>query len=327
MSNQWQYGRYLGLVLLSVGLIGCAALHVPEGKSPGQPRLVQQPLFHASDGTELFITHWRPQAKAKAIILLMHGFNEYPGAFDEVGKDLAAHAMDVWAFDQRGFGRTPYRGLWSNAERMAADVREMTGILHKAQPQLPLYVLGASMGGAVTLLAASQQPFEANGIILAAPAVWTRASQPFYQRWALEVSAKVVPGWAPTGESLDKKPSDNKAMLKRIWKSPWMIRQSRMDTVAGLVDLMDKGAASAPVISVPVLLLYGEKDQIIPKKPIELLWSKLPKGGKTQFIRYAEGWHMLMRDKDGAEVIEDIVNWVQAAKPITLHKADEIALN
>ncbi len=317
--QQGKYRHYIGLLLLSLGLSACTTLHVPEGKSSSDPHIVQQPLFHASDGTELFITHWPSVGKAKAVILLMHGFNEYPGAFDAVGKQLASHALDVWAFDQRGFGRTPYRGLWSSAERMAADVREMTGILHRNQPHLPLYVLGTSMGGAVTLLAAGQPSFAANGIILAAPAVWTRDSQPFYQRWALDVSAKLTPGWAPTGESLEKKPSDNKAMLKKIWQSPWMIRQSRMDTVAGLVDLMDKGAAAAPNVNVPVLLLYGDKDQIIPSKPIERLWQHLPKQGKTQFIHYAQGWHMLMRDLNGDEVIEDIVHWIEANKPIPIN--------
>ena len=165
------------------------------------------------------------------------------------------------------------------------------------------------MGGAVTLLAASED-IAADNMVLVAPAVWIRETQPFYQRWALDISKALVPGWSPTGESLKIRPTDNIPMLRRIWRSPWMVRQSRIDTVDGLVDLMDKGYAAAEQATVPALLLYGDKDELVPEKPIDMLWERLPKQGKTRQIRYENGWHMLMRDLQGQKVIDDITRWV-----------------
>ena len=89
-----------------------------------------------------------------------------------------------------------------------------------------------------------------------------------------------------------------------------MMRQSRIDTVDGLVDLMDKGYAAAEQATVPALLLYGDKDELVPEKPINMLWERLPKRGKTRQIRYENGWHMLMRDLQGQKVIDDITRWV-----------------
>lgn len=294
-------------------MTACTTASVPLGQETVEPSLIQQPVFRASDGTELVAQQWLPEGKVKANLLLLHGFNEYPGAFAEVGEAFARQGVAVWAYDQRGFGRSPYRGLWSSAERMAADAQEVSAILRKLHPKQPLYLAGTSMGGAVTLLAARSNTLQVDGAILLAPAVWTSETQPFYQRWSLELAKRFTPSWSPTGEGLNIRPTDNIEMLKRIWKSPWMIRQSRIDTVAGLVDLMNKAYAAAPEAQVPILLLYGEKDQLVPKKPIDKLWARLPKTGKTQQIRYPQGWHMLMRDLQGSKVIGDMLTWMEKA--------------
>ena len=295
------------LTLLNLG--ACSTASVPDGKKQQEPQLLQRTYLTANDGTELAVYRWLPKQKPKANILLLHGFNEYSGAFAEVGQQFAQQGIAVWAFDQRGFGRSAHRGLWSSAERMASDARDMLAVIRKQDPQTPLSLLGMSMGGAVTLLAASED-MAADSIVLVAPAVWIRATQPFYQRWALDIANTLTPSWSPTGESLKIRPTDNVPMLRRIWQSPWMIRNSRIDTVAGLVELMDKGYDAADQIKVPALLLYGDKDELVPEKPINMLWERLPENGKTQQIRYENGWHMLMRDLQGDKVITDIAAWV-----------------
>ncbi|MGB1011630.1 MAG: lysophospholipase [Thiolinea sp.] len=309
MLSNWKASRWLFLCIVGFCLTACTTASVPEGKSHREPALSQRTYLTAGDGTELAVYRWRPSGQPKANILLLHGFNEYSGAFDDVGQRFAEKGIAVWAFDQRGFGRSAHRGLWSSAERMAGDARDMLQVIRKQHPNIPLSLVGMSMGGAVTLLTASEKS-AADSIVLVAPAVWIRETQPFYQRWALDVAKTLMPAWSPTGESLKIRPSDNIPMLRRIWKSPWMIRQSRIDAVAGLVDLMDKSYAAAEKVKLPALLLYGEKDELVPEKPVNMLWQRLPKKGKARQIRYPNGWHMLMRDLQGDKVISDITRWV-----------------
>lgn len=301
------------LIILSLwgclSLSACSSTGFPNGTEAIKPQLGQRVFFTAGDGVELVVYRWQPSGKVRGHLLLLHGFNEYSGAFAEVGEEFARHGISVWAYDQRGFGRSPHRGLWAGAERMAQDAREMAALIRKTSGDLPLALAGMSMGGAVGLLAAGK-PVDVDALVLVAPAVWTRETQPFYQRWALDIAKTVAPSWSPTGESLKIRPSDNIAMLRRIWKSPWMIRKSRIDTVAGLVDLMDKGYAAAPAVTVPTLLLYGDKDELVPEEPVNLLWERLPKRWNTHQIRYKNGWHMLMRDLQGKKVIADIVKWL-----------------
>ena len=64
----------------------------------------------------------------------------------------------------------------------------------------------------------------------------------------------------------------------------------------------------------PVLLLYGKKDQLVPEKPTLQLWERLKKTDRDQFIEYDDGWHMLMRDLSGKQVMDDIIGWIGIGK-------------
>lgn len=308
-----QIGLIISILGLMVSLNACTNAKFPLGATRVTPKIQSVPVFKTSDGTELVMQVWQPSHKPRARILLLHGFNEYTGAYDSVGVSFAKRGIEVWAYDQRGFGRSPYRGLWSSAERMAQDAQEALQLIKQQDPQTPLYLLGMSMGGAVALYSAKQTGLPIKGVILVAPAVWAAHTQPFYQRWALAFTQRVIPGWKPTGEGLNIKPTDNKALLKKIWQSPWMLRESRVDTLAGLTDLMGKAYQAAPQVKYSTLLLYGEHDQLIPAKPIAHIRQQLPQLPHTAYKQYANGWHMLMRDLQGETVISDISRWIQSS--------------
>ena len=74
-----------------------------------------------------------------------------------------------------------------------------------------------------------------------------------------------MPGLTLTGRGLKIKPSDNIAMLRALSRDPLVIKETRVDTIYGLVDLMDAALASAPLLDVPLLVMYGAKDEIVPQ--------------------------------------------------------------
>src|SRR5690606_21708360 len=115
-------------------------------------------------------------------IVALHGFNDYRGAYRLSGPALAAQGQVVYAYDQRGFGDSPFRGRWSGTERLTADLAEMVALVRNRHPGLPVTILGHSMGGAVTLAAmGGANPPRADRVVLAAPAVWGRSTMPLYQ--------------------------------------------------------------------------------------------------------------------------------------------------
>ena len=213
----------------------------------------------------------------------------------------------------------------------AADAATAAQILRRGYPGVPLYLLGESMGGAVAVVAMTGESGTSvpnvEGVILTAPAVWGRQTMGMLPRLALWAGVRLMPRMTLTGRGLHIKPSDNVAMLRALANDPLVIHETRIDTIYGLVDLMDAALASAPLLTAPVFVMYGAKDEIVPKEPIRLFVSALPpeQRRRQRLAWYDEGYHMLLRDLEAPTVIADLASWVLTPTAPLPSGADRVA--
>ena len=318
--------RLFALLLL---LVSCTPVIRPPGKVIGSARLTRTD-FITRDGARLPYHSWLPKNSQKpvALIIALHGFNDYSRFFTKPGQYLARLGIGSYAYDQRGFGQAPHRGFWPGIDTFRADLTQFTQLIAQLHPGTPIYLLGESMGGAVVMITASSaHPPPANGLILAAPAIWGRESMPWYQRWLLWLTLHTIPGMELTGEGLEITPSDNIEMLQQLGRDPLIIKETRIDTIGGLVDLMDLALLRTAMIKRPTLILYGDKDQIIPKAPTYLMLRRM-QFGKTEspeVALYQDGYHMLLRDLQAARVWRDIAAWIADPQSPLPSGADQFA--
>ena len=300
------------LALLLLSLTACAPQLQPPSIDHAEPALTADHIV-MDDGARLPLRQWQPTGEPKAIILALHGFNDYSNAFDEPARQWAAQGIATFAYDQRGFGDTAYRGVWAGEDRMEDDLRTAAMLLRARYPQLPLYLLGESMGGAVIMAAAgSDRPPPADGLVLAAPAVWGRETQGAVLSGALWIAAHTMPWMTVTGSGLHIWPSDNVPMLRKLAKDPLVIKETRVDALWGLTNLMDRAFAAAPRLDHNTLVLYGCREQVLPDGAVlETLRRLSPDPSRRpQVALYAKGYHMLLRDLDSAIVVNDVVAWI-----------------
>jgi alpha-beta hydrolase superfamily lysophospholipase len=169
------------------------------------------------------------------------------------------------------------------------------------------HVLGFSMGGAVALKAAAED-LKADGLILAAPAVWGwQAMNPLY-RTALWLTAHTLPAATASGRGLGIRASDNDDWLKTWSRDPLVIKETRYDAVYGLVDLMDEAYEAAGSVRLPALFVYGENDEIIPDEPMRSVMQRY--AGPKRMAIYENGWHMVLQDRQRERVWRDILTWM-----------------
>lgn len=280
------------------------------------PARLTENTFIAADGVSLPLRRWLPQGEVKAVILALHGFNDYSHAFAMPGPVWAERGIATYAYDQRGFGGTATRGAWAGNARLAADAVTAVRLLRGTYPGRPVYLLGESMGGGVSILAATGidgvPAGEVDGVILSAPAVWGRATMDFWPKLALFAAVRFFPEMELTGRGLGIQPSDNLPMLKALMKDPMVIKGARVSTIYGLVDLMDSALDAAPRLTMPFLLLYGAHDEIVPREALAEFVSALPPDPmhRRRLAYYRQGYHLLLRDLAGATVAADVANWV-----------------
>ena len=301
--------RRLSLVLVCLAVLAaCVPRLQPAGPIERPPELAGD-RFITHDNVALPLRVWLPDGAPRAVFVALHGFNDYSHAFTAPAAYWRGQGIATYAFDQRGFGATPYRGEWAGTGPMTRDVHDAVAAIRARHPGLPVYLIGVSMGAAVAMVAAAgAAPLAVDGLVLVAPAVWGRSTMPLAYRAALWLGAHTVPWSTVTGRGLKIVPSDNIEMLRALAADPLVIKETRIGTIDGLVDLMDDALAAAGRVTLPVLVLYGAHDEIIPKAPTRRMLADMPAAARTIAL-YADGYHMLLRDLQAEIVHRDIAAW------------------
>lgn len=273
---------------------------------------VENDRFVSFDGAELGLTVWGSQIEdPEYVIVGVHGMNDYANAFHMAAPYWAERGVKTYAYDQRGFGRSPGRGFWPNENAMREDLRTAVKVAREENPDAVLAVVGISMGGAVAMSTFGEgNGLEVDRLILSGPGLRGWGAIPLYQAAALHVSARVRPGWVvvPPKGLVKIEPSDNNEMLRRTWSDPLMLRDNRIDQVYGLVTLMENAHKAAINLPEQTLFLYGAKDIVVPAKGVKRTAKRLP--GHVRTAYYQNGYHMLMRDLQAENVWKDVYSFL-----------------
>ncbi|RAK58617.1 alpha/beta hydrolase [Phenylobacterium hankyongense] len=308
--------RLIAVLFATLMLAGCTPLMVQQAGRP--PLGFQGPRLDTDsvtsfDGTRLGLMRWEAKGEPWAVVVGLHGMNDYANAFHLAAPWWAEQGITTLAYDQRGFGRSPGRGVWAGDELMDEDLRTVVSLARRAYPHAIIVVVGESMGGAVAAETfASDRPPAADRVVLLSPAVWGWREQPLPYRTLLWFAANFTaskvytpPRWLTRKVS----PTDNREELIAMGRDPLMVWGARSDTLYGLVGMMDRAADAVGRIGAPVLYLYGAHDQIIPKKAALRAVKTLKPTDRTAY--YAKGWHLMMRDHQGPAVWADIAAFIR----------------
>jgi alpha-beta hydrolase superfamily lysophospholipase len=308
--------KRLALIPLLFVLAACTPLMVQQAGRPPlgfQGAHIERDAIVSFDGARLGLSEWDAPGDPWAVVVGVHGMNDYANAFHMAAPWWAEQGVTTVAYDQRGFGRSPDRGIWAGDELMVEDLRTVTALVRRKYPHALLVVAGESLGGAVAAEAfASDRPPTADRLVLLSPAVWGWAEQPLPYKTLLWFAANFTgpkvytpPRWLTSKIS----PTDNRDELIAMGRDPLMIWGARSDTIYGLVTAMDKAAEDVGKTSLPTFYLYGAHDQIIPKEAAFKAAARLKRTDRSAY--YAKGWHLLMRDKQGPVVWNDILAFIR----------------
>jgi alpha-beta hydrolase superfamily lysophospholipase len=308
--------RFLAVVLAAFALAGCTPMLLQTAGSP--PTGFAGPHFDGDrvvsfDGARLGLETWEAKGEPWAVIVGLHGMDDYSNAFHLAAPWWAEQGVTTIAYDQRGFGRSPKRGVWAGDALMEEDLRTVVALAKQKYPHALIAVVGESMGGAVAAEAfASDQPPAADRVVLLSPAVWGWGEQPLPYRTLLWLAANFTAAHVYTPPDwLTRKimPTDNREELLAMGRDPLMIWGARSDTLYGLVGMMDHAHEAIGQIRAPTLYCYGAHDDIIPKHAAFAAARQLK--GADQTAYYPDGYHLLMRDHEGPTVWRDVLAFIR----------------
>ncbi|HEY1633053.1 MAG TPA: alpha/beta fold hydrolase [Rhizomicrobium sp.] len=265
-------------------------------------------VFQASDGANLPYRFWRAN-EPRALLLLLHGACDYSGAFDEIAPKLAQRGFSCLAYDQRGFGATATRGNWAGSERLAEDAANAAAFLRRrVDAELPLFILGESMGGAVAVHAAARyRSLKADGLVLVAPGALASAIRRVFYDW----TTRLIRFWKRNCELVFERVSGwelTPSAAIRLMGDPLVMNGIKPEIFTGLVALGYNAVKEARNVTAPTLTLVAGKDDLLRKACIGSLHGNL--GGDKSWLEFAGAPHMLLHWRDGESVLREATHWM-----------------
>jgi acylglycerol lipase len=264
------------------------------------------------DGHELHMQSWHP-ATTMAKIVITHGYAEHGGRYETMAKVLVERGYAVYAWDLRGHGR-------STGQRcLVQDFGEYVGDLQLAidyaidEVDVPIFLMGHSMGGTIATLYASQPSKVAlQGLILSAPFLQQPGredSQGFVR--AINLLGRLWPTM-PTFKIDSTKVSRDPAVVAAYDRDSLVFHgRSPVCTVAAIFRAMQQVRASCQQIELPLLILHGGLDGLADPGGSDRLMASVGSIDKTHKI-YPDCYHELFNEPEQDQVWADFLAWLQA---------------
>lgn len=290
---------------------------MPEASSPRRtPQNVPYrdlPHLVNADGQYLFCRYWKPSGTPKALIFVSHGAGEHCGRYDELAQMLKGLDMLVFAHDHVGHGQSEgERMVVSDFQVFVRDVLQHVDTVQKDYPEVPVFLLGHSMGGAISILAAAERPTHFSGMVLISPLVLANPeSASTLKVLAAKVLNLVLPNMS-LGRIDSSVLSRNKSEVDQYDSDPLICRTGvKVCFGIQLMNAVSRVERAMPKLTLPFLLLQGSADRLCDSKGAYLLMESSRSQDKTLKM-YEGAYHVLHKELPEVtnSVLHEINTWV-----------------
>ncbi|KAJ7616397.1 Alpha/Beta hydrolase protein [Roridomyces roridus] len=268
---------------------------------------------------------------SKAAMVFLHGFTEHIGRYTEVHAEFARCGINVFAYDQRGFGKTALdeehgsgRAAYgkTDVEKQMDDVEWALTHTHTAFPSLPLFLSGHSMGGGETLNFVVRRPdavtsLGLRGMIPCSPLILTTSPSPYLRFWTAEKEATGEDPYAHTDTSrkvqhpgLTHDAAYNEMSKHDTLREPYGTVRHMSQMLEWGDDLFNSNYTKWPS-TLPILIVHGSDDLLTSHDAARMLIEKLPAVDK-KFTSYPDGRHELVHEPaHGQAMVDEIVGFIE----------------
>jgi alpha-beta hydrolase superfamily lysophospholipase len=269
--------------------------------------------FEGKGGIPIFTRAWKPDGPARAVVVIVHGFNSHSGQYLWVGEQLAAKGLAVYALDHRGRGKSGgERFFVETAADYVDDVATFVNIAKSEQPGLPVYLLGHSAGGVISCTYALDRQSEIAGLICESFA---------FQVYAPDLVLAIVKGLSHIAPHVHvlKLPKEefsrDPQVVQSMFDDPLIADENQpSQTVAAMVRADERLAKEFDQIKLPVLILHGTNDKVTKPGGSQIFYDNA--GSKDKTLKLYDGYvHDLLNDVGKEVPMADIQGWLDARIP------------
>ena len=268
--------------------------------------------FVTPDALTIYHQAWLPDGDPKAVVILLHGLAEHSGRYTHVAKALTDAGYAVHALDHRGHGKSDgkrtYVKTYAEYQRDIVQFRRLVELRH---PDLPLFLLGHSMGGNLALGHVLEHQAGVRGIALSAPALAPGTSLSPTKIKLAKLLGKIAPGLRPERLSADAISRDPAVVAAYVADPLVFNGKVTAGAAAALLGSMESFPARYTELRLPILLQHGTADALVDIAGTRQLEAGAVNAKVT--THYYDGlYHEVFNEPEQAAVLADTIAWLDS---------------
>ena len=267
-------------------------------------------LISGARGDQLFSREWLPP-EPERVLLLVHGVAEHSGRYEHVGSWFAERACAVHAYDQRGHGKSA--GFLGHLRRFSDYLDDLDAVLRRARerhPELPVFLVGHSMGGLVVAAFARERRPEVAGIAMSGPALCIPANVSPAMLAGARLLGRLLPRLRMNAQIDPAGLSRVPEVVRAYVDDPLVFSQITASFASEVFAAIRRTGDGGADVRLPTLLLHGEADPLCPVEASRRFFTQL--GGVAKGLRTYPGLlHEIFNEPERERVFDDLLAWLR----------------
>jgi alpha-beta hydrolase superfamily lysophospholipase len=260
---------------------------------------MRESTFSGNEGA-VHYRAWDASGRPRRVVLIVHGYAEHGGRYAHVADALSQLGAAVYAPDHIGHGHTDgERALIRDFEHVVDDLEQVSRIAAKEQGDVPLVVVGHSMGGLLSARFAERDPATVAGLAFMGAVIgdWDWARRALEDPSLMETPSDVA-GMSTVKEA-QQAYADDPLVYHGLYKRPLLVAE---------VTALDRFNAELDRLTMPILFMHGIDDPFVPFQTSLNAVLRMPSDDVT--IRLFKGdRHELVNERDREEVISELTRF------------------
>lgn len=262
---------------------------------------------------EIYWQKWSPAGAVNASVVVVHGLGEHGGRYAHVAQALTEVGCAVYAMDHRGHGKSGgQRAFVDRFANVVADIDQVVDMARREQPRTPVFLLGHSMGGALSLSYTLKHGDKLRGLILSGPAVALDGAPPLMKPIAKALSV-IAPGLGMFSVAPELVSRDTSVVTDYTNDPLVMHAKVPARTLGEIVNFVEILPAGLPLITLPLLVMHGRDDKLAGVAGSEMVVRAASSKDKTLQV-YDGLYHEIFNElpANRAIVLKDLKDWICA---------------
>jgi len=273
-----------------------------------------------ADQLNLVWQSWIP-VSPRGVIVIIHGLAEHSGRYRETADFLSENGWAVYACDLRAHGLSPDppkagRVHVNRFEDYFRDVDALTGLAREKYPELPMYLLGHSMGGLISIRYSLEKPAGLAGVIISSPALGTHPEfkPPFLLKLMVSILSRLAPRLLVASDLDTQAISKDPAVVKAYIDDPLVSQKVSTRWYNEIMKSMRKAHEGAASLRIPMLLMQSGADRLVdPAAPGR--WANAAPDGLVDLVVWDGLYHEMFNEPEKDQVRTRLLEWLDTRSP------------